>query len=75
MADIGEQIKAAGWRQGCLLRRADLPGLRFDLPADQFAIVVSQSCDLVHHSLDTEPNIEIVTATSIPDCGGQYTHA
>jgi len=76
MMNIGDQIKAADWRQGCLFRRADLQAMYgVPLSDNEFAIVLSQSCDLVHHSLDSEPTIEIVIATAIYECAGQYTFA
>ncbi len=60
-------IKQRGWRQWSCVRNVDVPSvlkgtsLHASLPAnadDVRLLVVSQSCDLVHHSYDAEPVAE-----------------
>lgn len=65
MADIGKQIADRGWRQGSVLRCDDhrLLGARYcegRPEADVIGLVVSQSCDLTHESLEGEPFAEIL---------------
>ena len=67
MSEIAAQIKANGWRQGCLLPDAiasaipELVGARGD--AQRVLVVISQDCDVVHSSLDVEPRVELIAGT------------
>jgi len=61
-----ESIKERGWRQWCCVASADLPWVRdgaahvaSEHGADEpRLLVVSQSCDLVHHDYESEPVVE-----------------
>ncbi len=57
MEDIGIKIRENGWKQGCLFPAARFSDQFPDLARDDTChlLVVSQSCDLVHHSLENEP--------------------
>lgn len=67
------QIRDNKWRQGQVVRTelnqevAGLAGLEIDDAA--LCIIVSQSCNLVHHDLEAEPVVEIVVGrpTEKPD--------
>lgn len=64
MTDIGRMIGTNGWRQGSLLRREDGQALAAELgyvgSSNLVAIVVSQSCDLTHADMATEPYAEVI---------------
>lgn len=59
-------IEAQGWRQGCVLpvachaEVAQLPDGDTTIGPDDACIVVSQSCDLVHHDPRQEPYAELL---------------
>lgn len=68
MDDIGERLREDGWRQGIIVPASYLlEGLPDGSPATEVdhAMVVSQSCDLVHHSLDNEPSALILVLKKI----------
>lgn len=60
------QVEAQGWRQGCVLPVAchaeltQLPDVDTIIDPDDACIVVSQSCDLVHHDAQQEPYAELL---------------
>lgn len=63
-----QRIEAQGWRQGCVLpvachaEVAQLPDVETPLEPEDACIVVSQSCDLVHHDAQQEPYAELLIA-------------
>ena len=70
------QIEAQGWRQGCILPVAchvevgQLAELEQAPEPDDACIVVTQSCDLLHHNIQQEPYVELLLArplTGPPD--------
>ena len=68
MEDIGERLRENGWRQGVIVPAADvLEGLPDGSPATaaDYVMVVSQSCDLVHHDLVKEPSAVFLVLKSI----------
>lgn len=68
MNDIGEKIRERGWRQGVIVPASLLlEGLPDGSPTteDDFAMVVSQSCDLVHHDPVNEPTAAILVLKSV----------
>jgi len=70
---IGAQIEASGWRTGSvvsidsqdtlrnLIKKSGRPGLS-GLVNGRKPVIVSQWCDLVHPSLEAEPNFEVILA-------------
>lgn len=63
MSDIGVTIRKNGWLQGKILRDEDLSELvpQTSSPtAPRAGIVISQSCDLTHSSLEAEPHVELI---------------
>lgn len=73
-------IRSHQWRQGSVLPRAMLPSVQEYAPRvlteDDCCIVISQSCDVVHHDLDAEPKVELVLARSLRSpANGTFTHA
>ena len=71
---VGERIRSRGWKQGAFIDN-DLmselatgastpPGTGFEC-----GVVISQSCDLLHHSLHDEPLAEVVLGTQSVTCG------
>ncbi|MFZ1326471.1 MAG: hypothetical protein WAT67_10740 [Candidatus Contendobacter sp.] len=60
------KIEAQGWRQGCVLpvachaEVAQPPELDAMIGPDDACIVVSQTCDLVHHDARQEPYAELL---------------
>lgn len=71
-------IRAAGWRQGSVFLAAEASrDLREILsPAiDQFThwIVLSQDCDLVHHSFTAEPHVELLGCNLVTEINGNFT--
>ena len=74
-----QNIRANGWRQGALVRVEDhrtLPqSIRDEMTARARVLVVSQDCDLVHESYESEPKIEVILATAIErKQDGNLTH-
>ena len=72
-------IKQRGWRQWSCLRSADLPtvlqgtGLAASLPGISEGarlLVISQSCDLVHHCYDAEPVAEAYLCEPLAPASG-----
>jgi hypothetical protein len=64
---IGERIHKRGWRQGIIVPASYLlEGLPDGSPTTEndFAMVVSQSCDLLHHDLVNEPSAMILLLRS-----------
>jgi hypothetical protein len=73
------QVKQLGWRQGSILPSELFQevGIATHLEfceGKAYPIVISQDCDVVHHSYSDEPFIEIIRATSVerPDGSLQY---
>lgn len=68
-----QRIEAQGWRQGCVLpvichsEVAQLPEVETTLGPDDACIVVSQSCDLVHHDARQEPYAELLITQPLAD--------
>ncbi len=60
VSDPGEQLRALGWRQGSVIEGAELT--RRGHGTWHCAVVVSQDCDVVH-SVDDEPEVEVVLGT------------
>lgn len=78
MASIADQIDSRGWRQGSLL---DHQYLNPDRLPDNFAcdvideaVLISQSCDVVHPNLDNEPVVEFLVGRRVPNLNGEFTH-
>jgi hypothetical protein len=68
MEGIGERIREHGWRQGVIVPASSLFESLPDgspVPDDDYAMIVSQSCDLLHHKLENEPFAQILIAKSI----------
>ena len=67
--DAVERIRKNGWRQGMILPSVAMQALEqvcSDCVQDgKIAIVVSQSCDILHHSFENEPTIEVIIASPI----------
>ena len=77
MHNIGEKIRERGWRQGVIVPASLLlEGLSDGLPTtkDDFAMVVSQSCDLVHHDLANEPTAAILALKSVVSGNSEVMH-
>lgn len=66
--DIGEGVRKRGWRQGTIVPVEQiLEALPDGSPIAEadFAMVVSQSCDLVHHDLRNEPTAVVLLLKSL----------
>jgi hypothetical protein len=75
--DIGEKIRARGWRQGVIVPASLLlEGLPDGSPTtdNDFVIVVSQSCDLVHRELVNEPSAVILALKLISSGNSEVMH-
>ncbi len=61
MSNVGATIKTKGWLQGKILSDEDLSALvDQDHQAPRIGVVVTQSCDLTHPCIETEPHVELV---------------
>ncbi len=74
------QIKQLGWRQGSILPSELFPqvGIATNLEfceGKAYPIVISQDCDVVHHSYSDEPFIEIIRAASVEQPDGSLQDA
>lgn len=77
MEDIGERLRKQGWRQGIIVPALHiLEGLPDGSPVDEsdYAMVVSQSCDLVHHDLNNEPSAVILVLKSVDSGKPELMH-
>ncbi len=77
MDDIGERLRENGWRQGVIVPASHvLEGLPDGSPAtaDDYVMVVSQSCDLVHHDLNKEPSAVFLVLKSITSVTPDVLH-
>jgi len=66
--DIGERLREKGWKQGVIVpARLILKKLADGSPAtnNDYAMIVTQSCDLVHHNLQNEPSAVLLIMKSI----------
>lgn len=77
MEDTGERLRKNGWRQGVIVQASlILEGLPDGSPAtdNDHAMVVSQSCDLVHHDLGNEPSAVILVLKSVSSGKPEVMH-
>ena len=77
MEDIGKKLRKNGWRQGVIVQASHiLEGLPDGSPAthNDYAMVVSQSCDLVHHDLGNEPSAVILVLKSVSSGKSEVMH-
>jgi hypothetical protein len=75
--DIGKRLRESGWRQGVIVPASlILEGLPDGPPAtdSDHAMVVSQSCDLVHHDLQSEPSAVVLLMKSIESGNPGFLH-
>lgn len=70
-----EILKKNGWRQGCIVpEHLSRELLSHGIPSDADAvIVVSHDCDVTHHSLDSEPYVEVLIARRVEQLNGAFT--
>ena len=85
--DVGDEncrlidgIRRQGWRQGSVVP-ADLVRQMSDVPPGTppdgngiYWLVLSHDCDIVHHDLGAEPNIEIISFTTVESPDGNLLH-
>ncbi len=70
----GQSIEQRGWRQWSCVSPADItatlldasPDLTEKVCPDSRLLIVTQDCDLVHHSFDNEPSVEACFCTPLP---------
>lgn len=76
--DTVKRIRENGWRQGMILPSTAVAELCNAYSCGNgdgvVAIVVSQSCDILHHSLTNEPTIELLIATRIAHEDNLFIH-
>ena len=72
---IGNQLEAAGWRQGSIVRSSDIATL---LPMandpELIFITASQSCDIANNKIETDPYVELSLARRIENLRPHLTH-
>lgn len=63
----GITVKDLGWRQGSFLPADEVSRLAaaYRLDGVSHAVLLSQDCDVVHHSLDDEPYAEVLFLTPL----------
>ena len=76
---IGAQLEKAGWRQGSVVGAPaiqQLTDIIDDMPFTKnlMLLVASQSCDIAHNNVDTEPYIELSVARKIEVIEGRLSH-
>jgi len=67
--DVREKLTELGWRQGICI--SDLSGVEqefgkyshIDFEEGDIFLVITQTCDLLHHDLDVEPYFEVLRLT------------
>ena len=76
---LGTIIDNKGWRQGSVLKKDDvrdyLPvaDIKHLAGCEIVGVVITQSCDLIHHCFDAEPNLEILVGKVVNNINGNYT--
>ena len=77
MEGIGERLRENGWRQGIIVSASYIfEGLPDGSPAanDDHAMIVSQSCDLLHHKLENEPCAQLLILKSVASGNPEVLH-
>lgn len=75
-SSIGEQVSVNKWAQ-CSIAPTKALAAKASLYLeclDNFLIVVTQSCDLVHHKLEDEPYAECIECRPIDKVDGNFTY-
>lgn len=75
--NIGRKIRLKGWQQGTIVPASRLlKKLPDGSPVEDsdFAMIVSQSCDLVHHDLNQEPYAMILVLKSASSGSSEFMH-
>lgn len=85
MADqepIGPELQGRGWATGRVIAAKDLgciqaylkrpTGESIEVAADDWLVVVSQTCDVVAYKLGSEPWIELLHCHAVPKLRSQY---
>jgi hypothetical protein len=67
---IGKRLERKRWRQGAILRPDTVKRLVQGVSKGDILIVITQSCDLVHHILEEEPWVELIRARRITKSDG-----
>ncbi len=75
-----EKVRELGWRQGSILPPSLFLALeevtRLDFKeGESFPVVISQDCDVIHHSYEEEPEVEIIRAVIVESADGNLRHA
>ena len=69
--EIGKQLEENGWRQGSIVRSENVEDLlnyssiNIEYEKNQVLLVASQSCDVAHRNIKSEPFIELSIARRI----------
>lgn len=74
---VGERLRELGWRQGVILPAAHLLETLPDgsaVSGEHHLLVVSQSCDLVHHDLEKEPHAVFLLLRSHDVTSAEFAH-
>ena len=81
MSNVGATIKDNGWLQGKILCDEGLSALVDQAhKAPRIGVVVTQSCDLTHPSIEAEPHVELIVGHMTERANdegkrGNFTHA
>ncbi len=68
------KLEEAGWRQGSVIRKLDLPALtKLDNIDETVVILISQSCDIANNNIKEEPFVEVLVCKSIDSSNGNFT--
>jgi len=75
---LTEEIRTRGWKQGSVLPPAFFASLAeragFAIEDGVRSLILTQDCDLLHPSLETEPWVEVLTIRSIDACNAGCMH-
>lgn len=77
MEDIGKRLRESGWRQGVIVPASSiLECLPDGSPAKEsdHAVIVTQSCDLLHHDLRNEPSAVLQLVKRIDEGNPGFLH-
>ena len=79
---LGDQLDERGWQAGAVVSPTMLPQIAIHLTrpgqpaaivqADDWLVVVSQTCDVVQSKLDNEPLIEVLHCQPVANLRGEY---
>ena len=78
MEGLGSQLEAVGWRQGRMVKPANIKELltttEIPFEPELVLLVASQSCDIANNSIELDPCVEFSVGRRIHTTDGNFTY-